>query len=148
MDVAPEQAAEQITSLQRSIDDLVSVLALPAMGTGTQPSQIANPLLDALLGVLQLDVVYARLKDPEGGAPLEMLRVTGTRNLPALPQEFGELLNRSLGSDPQNWPSVVRHFLDDDISLVSLRVGIHGEEDGVIVAGSAQTFRDRRKDCC
>ena len=96
-------------------------------------------------GLLQLDVVYARLKDPEGKAPLEMLRVTGR---PALPQEFGELLNRSLGSDPQNWPSVVRHFLDDDISLVSLRVGIHGEEDGVIVAGSAQTFRDRRKDCC
>ena len=59
----PADLAEEIKRLQRCINDLVSLLALPAMWSGGDPSQIIHTLLDALLRMLQLDLVYVRLKD-------------------------------------------------------------------------------------
>ena len=61
MDGQPEQRADEIKRLQRCINDLISVLALPAMWSGGEPSRIVDSLLDALLGMLQLDLVYVRL---------------------------------------------------------------------------------------
>ena len=54
MDVQPGDVAEEIKRLQRCINDLVSLFALPAVWSGCEPSQIVNTLLDALLRMLQL----------------------------------------------------------------------------------------------
>jgi PAS domain S-box-containing protein len=110
--VRQEHTAGEIKRLQRSLNDLVSVLALPAMWSGSQPSQIVHTLLDALLSRLCLALVYARLQDPAGGAP-----------------------NQWFGDDPQKWPSRLRSIGDEDISLVSQLFGLHSEIE-VIVAGS------------
>jgi hypothetical protein len=101
-----EHPADEIKRLQRCIDDLVSVLALPAMWTGGQPSEIVNTLLDALLRRLRLDLVYIRLKGPVGEAPVEMVRVAQSRKPAAVRQEIDELLDRWSGDDPQKWPAV------------------------------------------
>ena len=85
----PEQPGEEIKRLQRCINDLVSVLALPAIWSGGDPSQIARTLLDVLQAMLRLDFIYVRLNDPFGGAPIEMLRVAQSQNLTARPQEIG-----------------------------------------------------------
>ena len=74
MEVQPAQPAEEIKRLQRCINDLVSVLTLPATWSGSEPSQIVQTLLDVLLSILPLDLVYIRLKDPSGGPPIEMVR--------------------------------------------------------------------------
>ena len=74
MDAQPGDVAEEIKRLQRCINDLVSLFALPAMWSGGEPSQIVHTLLDALLRMLQLDLVYVRLKDSGGQAPIEMVR--------------------------------------------------------------------------
>ena len=51
-------------------------------------------------------------------------------------QEIGEVLNQWWGDDPQKWPPLVRNSIGgEDISIVPLRLGLHGEI-GVIVAGS------------
>ena len=50
--------------LRRCINDLVSVLALPAMWTGGDPSHIVRTLIEALLEMLRLDFVYIRFADP------------------------------------------------------------------------------------
>src|SRR5712671_1405806 len=104
-----EQTADEIRGLQGCINDLISVLALPAMWTGQEPAQIVNTFLDVLIGVLRLDFAYARLKEPVGGAPIELLRVPQSRNPTASPQEIGQLLKRCLGDDPQKWPLLVRN---------------------------------------
>ena len=136
MEAQPEHPAEEIKRLQRCINDLVSVLALPAIWSGGEPSQIVHTLLDALLSMLPLDLVYVRLKDPVGEAPIEMVRVAQSRKPMPRPQEIGEVLNRWLGADPQKWPPRVRNPIGDgDISIVPLRLGLQGEI-GVIVAGS------------
>ena len=136
MEVQLEHPAEEIRRLRRCINDLVSVIALPAMWSGSERSQIVRTLLDVLLEMLQLDLVYVRLENPAGEAPVEMARVAQPRSLTAGPQEIGELLHRCLGEDPQNWPSSMRNRIgEEDISIVPLRLGLQGEI-GFIVAGS------------
>jgi signal transduction histidine kinase len=136
MEVQLEHPAEEIRRLRRCINDLVSVIALPAMWSGSERSQIVRTLLDVLLEMLHLDLVYVRLENPAGEAPVEIARVAQPRSLRAGPQEVGELLHRCLGGDPQNWPSSVRNRIgDEDISIVPLRLGLQGEI-GFIVAGS------------
>ncbi len=107
------------------------------MWSGGEPSQIVHTLLDALLGMLRLDLVYVRLKDPVGDAPIEMVRVAQIARKPMpRPQEICEALNRWFGDDPQKWPPLVRNSIGgEDISIVPLRLGLQGEI-GVIVAGS------------
>ena len=132
----PEHPAEEIKRLQRCINDLVGVFALSAVWSGGDPSQIVRTLLDVLLGMLRLDFIYLRLKDTGHGAPVEMVRVAQSRHLIVQANEIGESLNHWLGPDPQKWAPLVRnHIGEGDISMVPLRLGLHGEI-GVIVAGS------------
>lgn len=136
MDDLFEQPAEKIKRLQRCINDLVSVLALPAIWTGGEPAQIANVLIDSLQGLLRLDLAYVRLNGAAGEAVCEVARVGESRGPSAFPHEIGEMLNDWLGGDLQQWPPHVRRpYGDGVISIVSLRLGLQGEL-GVMVAGS------------
>src|SRR5580704_5501735 len=136
MDVQPRDPAEEIKGLERCINDLVSVLALPAMWSGGDPSRIVHTLLDALLGMLQVDLVYVRLKDPGGQAPIEMVRCPPSQEQMLQPHEIGEALKQWLGADAQAWPLLIRNPIGPgDLSIVPLQLGLQGEL-GVIVAGS------------
>src|SRR6266850_3608685 len=131
-----EQTMAEIRCLQGCINDLISVQALPAMWTGQEPAQIVSTLLDVLIGMLRLDFAYARLKDPAGESPIEMLRLPQSRNLTASPQDIGHMLQPWLGDDPQKWPLLVRNPIGDgDVSIVPLRLGLR-DKISVIVAGS------------
>src|SRR6266481_3398434 len=135
MDVRQEHTSGEIKRLKRCLNDLVSVLALPAMWSGSQPAQIVHTLLDALLGMLCLDLIYARFEDPAGGAPIEVLKIAPSAK-GMLPDEIHKTVNQLFGDDPQKWPSRLRASIgDEDVSIVSQRCGLHGEI-GVIVAGS------------
>ncbi len=136
MDVQPGDVAEEIKRLQRCINDLVSLFALPAMWSGGEPSQIVNTLLDALLRMLQLDLVYVRLRDPGGQTPIEMFRFARSQEQTAQPHEIGEVFKHWLGADPQEWPRLIRNPTGGrDISIMPLGLGLQGEI-GEIVAGS------------
>ena len=63
MEARPKDPALEIKRLQRCINDLVSLLALPAVWSGSETSQIGQILLDALLRMLNLDLIYARMND-------------------------------------------------------------------------------------
>jgi PAS domain S-box-containing protein len=135
MDVRQEDTSGEIKHLKRCLNDLVSLLALPAMWSGSKPSQIVHTLLDALLAMLCLDLVYARFEDPAGGEPIEVLKIAPSATW-MLPDEIHKTLNQWSGDDPQKWPSRLRASIgDEDVSMVSQRCGLHGEI-GVIVAGS------------
>src|SRR5579863_7015456 len=136
MDVPPVDVADDIRHLQRCIDDLISVLALPAMWIGGEPSRILDVLLDGMLRMLQLDLVYVRLNDTEGQAPAEIARLAQSQQPFASAHELCEVLKGFLGADPQEWPPRVRQPIGDrDISILPLGLGLQGEI-GVIAAGS------------
>jgi PAS domain S-box-containing protein len=138
MEAQREHTGDEVTRLQRCINDLVSVLALPALWSGGEPSQVVQTLLDTLLRMLSLDLIYVRLKDSVGARPFEMVRVAQSPGPMRRPEEICALLNRKLGDDPLKWSGLVRNPVGEgDVSVVfvSLPLGPHGEI-GVIVAGS------------
>jgi signal transduction histidine kinase len=136
MEVQPGDLAEEIKRLQRCINDLISVLTLSAVWSGREPSQIVHTLIDALLGMLRLDLVYVHLKLPGGQAPIEMLRFAQSRAGVAQPHEIRDALKQWLGADAQEWPPLVRNPTGGrDISIVPLGLGLQGQM-GVIVAGA------------
>jgi PAS domain S-box-containing protein len=136
MDVQPGDVAEETKRLQRCINDLISLFSLPAMWSGGEPSQLVQTLLDALLRMLQLDLVYARLRESGGQAPIEMVRFAPSQEHTPQPHEIGEIFEHWLGADPQEWPPLIRNPMGGrDISIIPLGLGLQGEI-GVIVAGS------------
>ncbi len=136
MTVQLDHPADEIEGLQRCINDLVGLLGLSASWIGRDPSQIARTLLDALEGMLALDLVFLRLIHPSTGAPIEMARVAPGRQLLARADSLGEILDLWLGGDPRQWPPVLRkRFGDRELSLVPLLVGLQSDL-GVLIAGS------------
>ena len=96
--------ANEIKRLQGCINDLISLLALPAMWTGQDSAQVVSTLLDVLVGMLRLDFAYVRLNDPLGGGLIEMVRHDPLRHLEAEPRMIGQTLNDSLGANLRKWP--------------------------------------------
>jgi PAS domain S-box-containing protein len=134
-----EDPAEEVKRLKRCVNDVVSVVALPAMWAGSEPSQIVRTLVDVLLGVLDPDLVYALLKGENGEPLIEMARFSSVWEVAPQPREIGAVLHKWLGDNPQEWPTVVRKpFRERDISVVPLRLGLQ-DEFGLIVAGSQRT---------
>jgi PAS domain S-box-containing protein len=136
MTVELEHPATEIKRLQRCIDDLVGLLGLSASWIGRDPSHIARTLLDALEGMLALDLVFLRLIHPSTGAPIAMARVAPGRQLPAGADALGEMLDQWLDRDPRQWPPVLRKRLGEgELSLLPLQVGLQSDL-GVLIAGS------------
>jgi len=136
MEAQLEHPTGEIKRLRRCINDLVGVLALPAIWGGGDPSEIIRALIEALPGMLSLDLIYVRLGVAVNGTPVEMVRFAQPESLMAGPREIGELFDRWLGDDPQKWPPLARHTIGDgDMTLVPLRLGLQSEI-GVIIAGS------------
>lgn len=134
-----EDPTEEINRLRRSISDLVSILSLPAVWVGGESSRVVSTLLDALLGMLELDFVCICLKPSIGEVPFEMVRSAPSLNLKGTPREIGEFLDVSLGVDSNHWPHFVKcRIRDSEISIVPLHIGLQGDI-GVLLAGSKRT---------
>ena len=57
--------------LRRVLRDLVALSTIPAAWVGRTPAAIAAGLADVIFKLLDLDFVFVRLRDPEGGASVE-----------------------------------------------------------------------------
>ena len=137
MKVEMEHTDGEIKRLKACINDLISVLALPAIWSGQEPSQIVKTLLDVLLGMLRLNCAYARLSDSiSGGTPIAMVRSAQPLTLNAQLQEIGQILNPWLTGDPHTSPLVIPNPTGEGkVSIATLRLGFQ-DEFGVLVVGS------------
>jgi len=109
-------------------------MALPANWASSDPPQILATLLDALIQMLPIGFVFARLNDPDGGPPLEMARVPAALEGIVRPRELAEALGSASGSLPEERDSVVL-VADAAYRISSSPLGLRGEI-GVLVAGS------------
>ena len=131
-----EQAATEINRLQRCINDLVSVTALPAIWAGGDQSQVVGTLLDAIMGMLTLDVCYVRLNDSLGGLPFETVRGSRAITLALTEREMTALMSQWLQDDATQSRHITMNLTEDSaITLSSSPIGLQGEM-GVLVAGS------------
>ena len=118
MDATLEPPSEEVARLRGCLNDLVSVLTLPAGWAGSDSTQIVSAVLDALRGMLRLAFVFARLDDPEGGAPLEILRAAGISDVDLTMASArlglkGELGIVVAGSERQDFPTQTEKLLLD-----------------------------------
>src|SRR5580693_2549917 len=130
------ESTAEIKRLQSCINDLISVLALPAIWSGSESSQILGTLLDVLLTMLRLDFAYARLGDASDGPPIEVVRWGRRQHSSLQPQQFGQALDRCL-TEAQ---TASRCVVPDpggvgEVSIASFPLGLQ-HEAGVLVAGS------------
>ncbi|HKV26597.1 MAG TPA: PAS domain-containing protein [Candidatus Acidoferrum sp.] len=93
-------------------------------------------MLDALLSMLSLDLVYARLKEHTEAGFTEDVRFGSSWGPKLTPHEFGKNFQPWLRDNSQKLPMVVKKFLGEcDVVLVPLPLGLHNDI-GIIVAGS------------
>ncbi len=136
MNKQPTDPATEGKRLQSCMNDLVSVLALPAVWSVSEPGRILETLLDALMGILDLDFIYARVRLEPHQAPIDALRTAHRQGTSHGPEELRHALNQWSGENPQQWrDESLRPLEGQDLSIFPLRMGIEGEL-GLIVAGS------------
>jgi PAS domain S-box-containing protein len=134
--MALSDSTAELKHLQRSMSDLVSVLALPAVWSGQEPRKIVTTFHDALMATLNLDFLYTRVRIESDGEPIEVLRTAPHYAAKQSEDKIRRALNERFGDDPQKWPASVRsHPGGQEISLLSMQLGIDGEI-GMVVAGS------------
>ena len=141
MEVQPEFAVGEIKHLQRCISDLVSLLTLPALWSGGDPSQVLQILLDALQRMLRLDLVCVQLKDPVGELPVEIVQIAQLRGPMPPTHEICEALSHWFEGNSRKWPPLLRELMGEgDVSIVPLPLGLQGELGMMVVAAAREDF--------
>ncbi len=136
LDANVNDAADEIRRLRSCINDLISVLALPAIWSGSESSQVVGTLLDVLLAMLRLDFASVRLRDSSEGPPLEVVRWGHRQPSPVQSQQVSQALDRWLAGD-----QAASRFLapdpagEADISIASFSLGLQ-HEVGALAVGS------------
>ncbi len=131
-----EKTADEVKRLQSCINDLISVLALAAIWTGSESCQMLGTLLDSLLAILRLDFACARLNDSIDGSPVEVVRLAQRQHPSAQPQEVGRALGRWLSGDQTASRFVIPNPAGEgEVAIASFPLGLQ-DEVGVLVAGS------------
>jgi PAS domain S-box-containing protein len=136
VEVEMEKTADEIKRLQSCINDLISVLALAAIWSGSESCQMLGTLLESLLAILRLDFACARLNDSIDGSPIEVVRLAQRQHPCAQPQEVGRALGRWLSGDQTASRFVIPNPAGEgEVAIASFSLGLQ-DEVGVLVAGS------------
>jgi len=136
VEVEMEKTADEVKRLQSCINDLISVLALAAIWSGSESCQMLGTLLDSLLAILRLDFACARLNDSIDGSPVEVVRLAQRQHPSAQPQEVGRALGRWLSGDQTASRFVIPNPAGEgEVAIASFPLGLQ-DEVGVLVAGS------------
>jgi PAS domain S-box-containing protein len=131
-----EKTADEVKRLQSCINDLISVLALAAIWSGSESYQMLGTLLDSLLAILRLDFACARLNHSIDGSPIEVVRLAQRQHPSAQPQEVGRALGRWLSGDQTASRFVIPNPAGEgEVAIASFSLGLQ-DEVGVLVAGS------------
>lgn len=127
---------DEIKRLRRCINDLVGILALPAMWAGHEPPRVATTLLEALVRMLRLDFAYVRAGDAADGSPAEWIRSSDGSKPHIQAHSIGRALAPHLTGDA---PATTQRTANPvDGGTASIAVFHLGLQDavGVFVAGS------------
>ncbi len=138
MPVEPKERTAEVRQLRRALNDLLSLLALPAMWSGRESVQIIETLLDTLIGMLRVDFAYASLKDPVSGLPIEAVRIAKLQKGQKLPDLSGAL-KAWLSDDASAFPLAVQNPVGEGVlHIARFPLGL-GEEAGLVIVGSVRS---------
>ncbi len=144
MEAQLQDYAAQNKHLRRCINDLLSVLALPALWSGNDPAQIVRTLADTLVSMLDLDFVYVASNDAAADEPIEFVRFSDLQSPASLGEKLCRLIRPWIGKDTQAWPRRLPNFAaGGEYTIVPLRLGIHGAVGSMVVGSQRSNFPDQ-----
>jgi len=123
--------------LQRCISDLVSLMALPAMWAGRDPSQIAGSLIDTVLSMLNLDFAHLHMRNSDDDWPQDATRLSNWARNIAPQADFGTLLRPWTNAEGQDWPHQLT-LGDRGLAVQPVRLGLLGEF-GLLLVGARRS---------
>lgn len=131
-----DNSPQETRLLHSCINDLISVLALPATWTGGDSSRVVINLLDAVVSMLRLDFAYARFLKSSDGFGTDILRLAKGQTTSVLSQHVGLALKERLSHASPGSPVLVPNPIGEgEVFIVPLRLGFQ-EEIGLLVAAS------------
>jgi PAS domain S-box-containing protein len=134
--VETEQTTQEINRLRRCINDLASLLGLPAMWTGQDCSRVISTLFAVLIRMLDLDFAYARMSEPGNGSPREWMRSADRIDQHTEPKEIGRALEPYLAAEmPTANFRIANPLAEDTASIAVFHLGVQ-DRIGVFVAAS------------
>jgi PAS domain S-box-containing protein len=128
-------ASGEIKRLQGCVNDLIGVLALPAIWNGVGQSEVLGTLLDALCRVLSLDLAYARAVDAPDASPIEMVRLGSARIADAQAADVARAAHAWLEGAPAARFVAPHPTADGNLSIAHVRFGLQ-DDIGALVVGS------------
>jgi PAS domain S-box-containing protein len=129
-------SASEVKRLQRCMNDLVSVLALPAVWSGSEPSQILAIFLDAIMEILDLDFLYARARIDSSGDVIEVFRAASNYRVRHSEHQIRLALNQWLVTEARQWTEdACVTIAGQQIRALPMQMGLAGEV-GLVVAAS------------
>jgi PAS domain S-box-containing protein len=137
--VKSEAMTDEINRLRRCMNDLVSVLALPAMWSGHDTSAVMTTLLEVVVSMLDLDFAYVRLGNADG-QPREWVR-TADDNRCASVAEIGRLLKLHFANSKVHPHVRVSNPVGDGTVSVSVfHLGFQNQADVLVAASERADF--------
>ena len=123
-----EQIAE-IKRLKACINDLISVITIPAICTSHEPSHITSTLLEVLVSTLHADFVYGRLSCSIGAQPsAEVVQFAKHLNTSAQASDIGQMLQPWLTGNPSTLPfEIPDPIAGGSIFIAHLRLELQSE---------------------
>src|SRR5882672_321710 len=139
-----QNSPQEIKLLQSCINDLMSVLALPAIWSGGDSSQVVIALLDALVSMLRLDFAYARFLEIGNGSETEVLSLAKGQTTSLLPRDVGLTLKERLTDSSPTSPALVPNPIGEgEVFIAPLRLGLHDEIGFLVAASKRRDFPTR-----
>jgi PAS domain S-box-containing protein len=139
-----QNSPQEIKLLQSCINDLTSLLALPAIWSGSDSSQIVITLLDAVVSVLRLDFAYARFLKNGSGSATEVLRLANPQTTSVLPQDVGLAFKDSLTDASATSPALIPNPIGEgEVFIAPLRLGLQDEIGFLVAASKRRDFPTR-----
>jgi signal transduction histidine kinase len=128
-----------VKQFQRWLNDLVAILALPALWTDLEPRQIAQTLIDGLVKLLDLEFAYIRMGDSAEGSISECVRSSLRRDIE--PHDLAQALERCLATEPPTEVLVLPNPVGDGLTSTAVfRLGLDDEVSRLIVGSQRPDF--------
>jgi signal transduction histidine kinase len=123
----------EVELLRRQVRDMAALLALPAMWRSAEPVQVVSSLAEVVVGLLRVDVAYARCVDPAERMIVDAMRPVGF----VPPAEIDAWLGVAGGA-----PLIVAPLPANggDIRLASVCPGRTAQEWCIVAGASREDF--------
>lgn len=130
----------EVAYLKACLNDLIGVVALPAIWRAGEPSHIVQTLLETVLRMLRLDFVYARLAERVDDALIELALRADYGGGRRQPGEILTWLKQCVGDDIGAGRPLTRKAVDGrDMAVLPVPLGVHAEI-GIMVGMPSRGF--------